>query len=179
METVLIETGSFEAVKIPNDWRFSTVGKSLLIRNNLRFPISEEEREKIPGDYPYYGPTKVQGYVDHYRVEGKYALIGEDGDHFLKFKELQMTLLVEGKFNVNNHAHIIEGTDQCTTEWFYYFFAHRDLFSHLTRQGVGRYKLTKDALQRLPIQLPPSPNNEKLLPSSPLGTRLSKRLFNS
>lgn len=162
METKLIETDKSKIINLPQGWVYSTVGKSLSIRNNLRFPISEEERERIKGEYPYYGPTKVQGYVDHYRVEGKFALIGEDGDHFLKFKDLQMTLLVEGKFNVNNHAHIIEGTDQCTTEWFYYFFAHRDLFSYLTRQGAGRYKLTKDALQRLPIQLPPLPQQRKI-----------------
>ena len=73
---------------IPVDWRVDTVGKAFQICNNLRFPINEEERKKITGIYPYHGPTKIQDYINEYRVEGKYALIGEDGDHFLKWKDL-------------------------------------------------------------------------------------------
>jgi type I restriction enzyme S subunit len=138
---------------IPNDWKISNVGKSYEICNNLRLPISEEERKKIQGLYPYYGPTKVQDFINEYRVDGKYALIGEDGDHFLKCKELPMTLLVEGKFNVNNHAHIIKGEENLT-EWFFYYFNHRELTPHLTRQGAGRYKLSKKSLEKIPIPLP-------------------------
>jgi type I restriction enzyme S subunit len=139
---------------IPEDWDIQPVGKAFQICNNLRFPINEEERKKIAGIYPYYGPTKIQDYINEYRVEGKFALIGEDGDHFLKWKELPMTLLVEGKFNVNNHAHLLKGEENLT-EWFYYYFNHRELTPFLTRQGAGRYKLTKDALAKMPCALPP------------------------
>lgn len=138
---------------IPTDWSVSTVGEAFEICNNLRFPISEVERKKIQGSFPYYGPTKIQDYINEYRIEGKYALIGEDGDHFLKWKELPMTLLVEGKFNVNNHAHVIKGTDNLT-EWFFYYFNHKELTPYLTRQGAGRYKLTKQSLEKIPIALP-------------------------
>lgn len=138
---------------IPDDWDVKVIGKAFNICNNLRLPISEEERRKIQGDYPYYGPTKIQDYINEYRIEGKYAIIGEDGDHFLKWKELPMTLLIEGKFNVNNHAHIIQG-DKNLTEWFFYYFNNKPLTSHLTRQGAGRYKLTKDALSKILCPLP-------------------------
>lgn len=139
---------------IPIDWEFKTVGEAFKICNNLRLPINQTERDRIKGVYPYYGPTKIQGYIDYYRIDGKYALIGEDGDHFLKWKELPMTLLVEGKYNVNNHAHIIQGIDNLT-EWFFYYFNHKSLTPYLTRQGAGRYKLTKESLRRLPCSLPP------------------------
>lgn len=88
--------------KIPIDWEMKTVGSAFKICNNLRFPISEDERKKIQGIYPYFGPTRIQDYINEYRVEGTFALIGEDGDHFLEWKELPMTLLVKGKFNANN-----------------------------------------------------------------------------
>jgi type I restriction enzyme S subunit len=65
-----------------------------------------------------------------------------------------MTLLVSGKFNVNNHAHIIQGVENLT-EWFFYYFNHKELTPYLTRQGAGRYKLTKDALSKILIPLPP------------------------
>ncbi|BAY24215.1 type I restriction-modification enzyme S subunit [Calothrix sp. NIES-2100] len=150
---------------IPNDWEVQLVGQCFEVFNNLRYPISEEVRKKKFGDYPYYGPTKIQGYIDEYRVEGEYALIGEDGDHFLKWRELSMTLLVKGKFNVNNHAHLVKGTKNLT-QWFYYYFCHRELTPYLTRQGAGRYKLTKNALLQIPCVIPPTLKEQKAIAQS-------------
>ena len=147
--------------QIPYDWEVKTISEAFEICNNLRYPINEEEREKIKGQYPYYGPTKIQDYINEYRLEGTYSLIGEDGDHFLKWKELPMTLLVTGKFNVNNHAHIIQGTKNLT-EWFFYYFNHRELTPHLTRQGAGRYKLSKGSLSRILCPLPPLPEQKAI-----------------
>jgi len=138
---------------IPEDWAVEPIGGAFDICNHLRLPISQKAREKMAGPYPYYGPTNIQGYINEYRVEGEYALIGEDGDHFLKWRDSTMTLLVRGKFNVNNHAHLIKGSKNLTT-WFYYFYAHRDLTPYLTRQGAGRYKLTKRTLISIPCALP-------------------------
>ena len=152
----LIEKNRIEtdSRKNPKGWQLKPVSEAFEICNNLRLPISEEERKKIQGPYPYYGPTKIQDWINEYRVDGKYALIGEDGDHFLKWKELPMTLLVEGRFNVNNHAHIVRGVENLT-EWFFYFFQHLELTPFLTRQGAGRYKLTKASLSKIPCLLPP------------------------
>jgi len=147
---------------IPDGWEFIHLNKAYKIRNNLRLPISEDERLKNPGPYPYYGPTKIQGYIGSYQQNGEYALIGEDGDHFLKYRTLPMTQLVNGKCTVNNHAHIIEGTNNAIREWFYYYFMHRDIFSFLSRQGAGRYKLNKAALEKLPVLLPPIPEQKKI-----------------
>ena len=141
--------------KIPHGWRLSTVGSECKICNNLREPLSEEERATMQGTYPYYGPTKAVDYLDRFRVEGTYALIGEDGDHFLKYNYQDMTQLVSGRFNVNNHAHLVQGGSECSTEWFYTFFRHRSIAPFLTRQGAGRYKLNKAALERMPFLIPP------------------------
>ena len=140
---------------IPDGWKESTVGKSYNICNNLRFPINLEDRKGMQGIYPYYGPTGILNFIDEYRLDGEYALIGEDGDHFLKYNNKSMTLLVNGKINVNNHAHIIQGSVNCRTDWFYYYFMNRPLTPYLTRQGAGRYKLTKSALENIPILIPP------------------------
>lgn len=148
--------------EVPEGWKVEQVGEAFEICNNLRFPISEEERKKMQGPYPYYGPTKIQDWVNEFRVEGKFALIGEDGDHFLKWKELPMTLLVEGKFNVNNHAHLIRGASNLT-EWFYYYFQNRELTKYLTRQGAGRYKLTKNALSKITLPIPPLPEQRAIV----------------
>lgn len=146
---------------IPEDWQVSNVGDSFEVCNQLRLPLSQAVRERMFGPYPYYGPTSVQGWINEYRVEGQYALIGEDGDHFLKWKIQPMTLLVQGKFNVNNHAHLVCGTKNLT-DWFYWIFANRDLTQFLTRQGAGRYKLTKAALLQIPCALPSLPEQRAI-----------------
>ena len=147
---------------IPDGWEFLHLNKAFNIRNNLRLPINEEERSANIGPYPYYGPTKIQGYIANYQQDGDFALIGEDGDHFLKYRTSSMTQLVSGKCTVNNHAHIIEGTKKASRKWFYYYFMHRDIFSFLTRQGAGRYKLNKAALEKLPVLVPPLPEQNKI-----------------
>lgn len=147
---------------VPKTWAFSHIGNTFSIKNNFRKPINATEREKNPGAYPYYGPTKIQGYIGTFEQDGRFALIGEDGDHFLKYKTQSMTQLVEGKCTVNNHAHIIEGTTDATREWFYYYFMHRDIFSFLSRQGAGRYKLNKASLEKVPILVPPISEQNKI-----------------
>ncbi len=122
----------------PNDWKTKRIKNISKIYNNLRKPISVDERKTMKGQYPYYGPTGILDYINEYRVSGKYVLIGEDGDHFLKFSEKNMTLLVQGQFNVNNHAHILAGSLECSTEWIFHFYRHMSIYPYLTRQGAGR-----------------------------------------
>lgn len=146
-----------ELGRIPADWMLTSVGACCVIRDDLRKPLNKDERARMQGPYPYYGPTRALDSISEYRLEGTYALIGEDGDHFLKFDRWSMTQLVSGKFNVNNHAHVVAGGEICSAGWFALFFRHRDLRPVLTRQGANRYKLRKSTLESLPIALPPLP----------------------
>ncbi len=147
---------------VPKGWVLSCVGNACNIKNNLRLPISSDERSSMSGEFPYYGPTGILGYINEYRIDEEFALIGEDGDHFLKYKDKEMTLLIAGKSNVNNHAHIITNSVSCLASWFQSYFVHKDITSHLTRQGAKRYKLTKAGLEKLSILLPPIPEQRKI-----------------
>ena len=147
---------------IPKGWQLDKVGEALNIKNNFRKPISQEVRSLIPGPYPYYGPTKIQDYIADYEQDGIYALIGEDGDHFLKYETMRQTQFISGKCTVNNHAHIIESSDTCDSEWFYIYFQHRNITNFLSRQGAGRFKLNKATLEKLPMLVPPLPEQQKI-----------------
>ncbi|PMG89977.1 restriction endonuclease subunit S [Vibrio breoganii] len=148
--------------EIPDGWSLCKVIDALNIRNNLRKPISQEVRETIVGDYPYYGPTKIQGYISEFEQDGTFALIGEDGDHFLKYSTMPQTQLISGKCTVNNHAHILESSGKCDSEWFFNYFKHRDITNFLSRQGAGRFKLNKATLEKLPLLVPPLPEQRKI-----------------
>lgn len=150
-------------IEVPEDWEVDCLSYYSNIHNNLRRPISALERFNKKGIYPYYGATGVIDSIDEFRLDGKYVLIGEDGDHFLKFEKQEMTHLVEGKFNVSNHAHILSGKNGCLTEWIHYFFSHRDITFYLTRQGAGRFKLNKQALNNLPVCVPSGDEQTRII----------------
>jgi type I restriction enzyme S subunit len=152
-----------EIGEIPEGWEVSTVGHALSVQNSKRKPISREVRATMPGPYPYWGPTRIQDHINEYQFDGDYSLVGEDGDHFLKWQQSEMTMWATGRFNVNNHAHVLGSTPKCRARWFFYYYMHRDLRRVLTRQGAGRYKLTKAALVGLPIALPPMPEQDEII----------------
>ena len=136
------------------DYKMSSIGNEYEVCNSGRKPISQAERSEMHGAYPYWGPTGVLDYIDEYRFDGEYVLIGEDGDHFLKYSSWDMTHLLTGRFNVNNHAHVIKEANNNALKWFYYYFKHRNIEERLTKQGGGRLKLTKSTLLELPILIP-------------------------
>ncbi|MDD9454171.1 restriction endonuclease subunit S [Staphylococcus aureus] len=81
--------------------RFADIFK---FHNKLRKPIKKNLRVK--GSYPYYGATGIIDYVDDFIFDGNYLLIGEDGANIIT-RSAPLVYLVNGKFWVNNHAHIL------------------------------------------------------------------------
>ena len=148
---------------VPSHWRVVELIQAVEILNSRRKPIKSADRSKMSGKYPYYGPTGILDHISEYRLEGQYVLIGEDGDHFLKWASWSMTQLTSGQFNVNNHAHILGGTSICRTEWIFHFFRHRSIKEWLTKQGAGRLKLKKASLEKMWIALPPLAEQDELI----------------
>ncbi|MGX9988822.1 restriction endonuclease subunit S [Rhizobium sp. Z1P35] len=144
-------------------WEVVPLREAVSISNNLRKPLSSEIRETMRGDYPYYGATGEIDRIKEYRLEGLFSLIGEDGDHFLKYRIQPMTQRVSGKFNVNNHAHVISGTERCLTDWFDRYYRYRNVRVWLTKQGASRLKLKKDTLVDMPIALPSIDEQRQLI----------------
>lgn len=62
-----------------------------------------------------------------------------------------MLQLVEGKFWVSNHAHVIKG-DAVSTEFLYCLLTFYQISGHVT--GVAQPKLTQANLNRIPVIIP-------------------------
>lgn len=60
--------------------------------------------------------------------------------------------MADGKFWVNNHAHIVTGNEEVTTEYLHYFLQHADIQSYLT--GAVMPKLTQGNLNKIPVRYP-------------------------
>jgi len=72
--------------------------------NEKRIPIDAALRTF--GEYPYYGSTGIIDYVHSYIFDGEYVLLAEDGANIIN-RSSPIAYLTQGKFWVNNHAHIM------------------------------------------------------------------------
>ena len=127
--------------------------------DNLRVPLSAKQRETIKKVYPYYGAQSIIDYVDDYLFDGEYILVAEDGEN-LKSQNSNVCNLVNGKFWVNNHAHIIKAKNGFNTKYLYYYLNLIDYKPFIT--GSAQPKLTKDNLNLIPLQLPDLPTQKAI-----------------
>lgn len=131
------------------EWFEKPLGEITNNHDGKRRPVKESERKK--GAFPYYGASGVVDQVDGYLFDGSYLLIAEDGEN-LRTRQTPIAFMAHGKFWVNNHAHIVTGTDEVSTEYLHYFLQVADIQPYLT--GAVMPKLTQGNLNRIPVRYP-------------------------
>jgi type I restriction enzyme S subunit len=119
--------------------------------NSKRIPLNSREREQRKGKYPYYGASGIVDHVDDYIFEGEHVLISEDGEN-LRTRQTPIAFKADGKFWVNNHAHIFKGKDRWINDFIVYFFQNADINPFIT--GAVQPKLNKENLLAIPISFP-------------------------
>lgn len=123
----------------------------ILLEDKKRKPLSAMERNKRKGIYPYYGAQEIIDSIDDYIFDGKYILIAEDGEN-LKSRKKDLVKIVEGKFWLNNHAHIFKPKENVDLEYLYYYLLKMNLSEYIT--GSTQPKLNQDNMNKIQIKLP-------------------------
>jgi type I restriction enzyme S subunit len=137
---------------IPEDWEVVRLGEVAEIYDNKRVPLSESIRKNMKGIYPYCGANGIIDYVNDYIFDGEYVLVAEDGGRYGKFENT--AYIMNGKFWVNNHAHILQAKVGISINRFIlYWFIYADISQYVA--GTTRQKLTLSTLKSIPIPLPP------------------------
>lgn len=136
---------------MPEDWHLGTVSEIIELHDSKRIPLSSRERANLAKIYPYYGAASVMDYVDRYLFDGIYLLLGEDGT-VVDSKGFPILQYVEGKFWVNNHAHIITGKNGFTVEMLYLLFSLTNVQSIVT--GAVQPKISQTNLNKVPVVIP-------------------------
>lgn len=136
---------------MPSDWHLGTVSEIIELHDSKRIPLSSRERAELDKIYPYYGATSVMDYVDRYLFDGIYLLLGEDGT-VVDGQGFPILQYVEGKFWVNNHAHIITGKNGFTVELLYLLFSLTNVQSIVT--GAVQPKISQANLNKVPVVIP-------------------------
>lgn len=136
---------------MPDDWYLGTVSEIIELHDSKRIPLSSRERADLAKIYPYYGATSVMDYVDRYLFDGIYLLLGEDGT-VVDSEGFPILQYVEGKFWVNNHAHIITGKNGYTVELLYLLFSLTNVQSIVT--GAVQPKISQANLNKVSVIIP-------------------------
>lgn len=145
-----IDMNSFDGA-MPADWHQGTVSEIIELHDSKRIPLSSRERADLAKVYPYYGATSIMDYVDRYLFDGIYLLLGEDGT-VVDSKGFPILQYVEGKFWVNNHAHILTGKNGFSVELLYLLFSLINVQSIVT--GAVQPKISQANLNKIPVIIP-------------------------
>ena len=138
--------------EIPAHWTLSRIKNETKNMDNLREPVSAENRENKLGLYDYYGASGVIDKIDDYNVDDEVLLIGEDGAN-LRMRNLPLVYKASGKFWVNNHAHILKVLDKNNYGYMAYLLEAGDYSVYIT--GAAQPKLSQFNLMRFPIPVAP------------------------
>ena len=141
---------------IPIHWDVKNLRYAFDFLNHRRIPLSALERGNKQGRYPYYGASGIIDYVDAYLFDEKLLLIAEDGANLLS-KSTPLAFLAEGKYWVNNHAHILKPKTEAYGFWEK-LLCSVDYTVFIT--GAAQPKLSRENLGG--IRLPIPPINEQL-----------------
>ena len=136
---------------IPDDWHFGTASEVIEFHDSKRIPLSSRERAQLEKVYPYFGATSIMDYVDRYLFDGIYLLLGEDGT-VVDAKGFPILQYVEGKFWVNNHAHILTGKKGYSVELLYLLFKLTNVVSVVT--GAVQPKISQANLNKVSVVVP-------------------------
>jgi len=128
------------------------LGTVIEFLNKRRKPLSSKERENKKGVYPYYGASDIVDYIDEFIFDGRYLLISEDGEN-LKTRKTPIAFIAEGKFWVNNHAHVIQGIEKIMNNQFINFAMSQVDFESIV-VGCGRAKLNAEQLMDICFKIP-------------------------
>ena len=142
---------------LPNGWKWVKLGEVANFFDRMRKPVNEPERrmrtfgKKEPELFPYYGANGQLGWIDDFIFDFPTILLAEDGGHFGSSQK-PVSYIVNGKYWVNNHAHVIRPKDGVDLEYLHYSIMIRP---DLQTSGSTVPKLNQRMAREIILPLPP------------------------
>jgi type I restriction enzyme, S subunit len=141
-------------------WQRVQLGDVIDIFDHVRVPLNATERAARQGPYPYYGAQGIIDHIDGFLFDGRYMLIPEDGEN-LNSRKLPIAFFADGKFWVNNHAHIVRAKPGVADDVFIkQWLNNADIKAYVT--GAAQPKLSQGSLKRIALLLPPLPIQRRI-----------------
>ncbi|MBR2191788.1 MAG: restriction endonuclease subunit S [Bacteroidaceae bacterium] len=137
--------------EIPEHWEVIPYRYLFYNLDYQRRPVTADQRSRNNPQYDYYGASGVIDKIDYYNVDDKVLLIGEDGANLL-LRNLPLIYKAEGKFWVNNHAHILKPIKN-DYDYMAYVMEAADYTLYIT--GSAQPKLSQANLNCVKLPIPP------------------------
>ena len=146
---------------IPDTWKWVRFGHIMINRDAERIPLSVDERAKLKKKFDYYGASGVIDKVDRYLFDKKLLLIGEDGANLLT-RSTPIAFLAQGKYWVNNHAHVLDYSESCLcVEYVMWYINAINLAPYVT--GTAQPKMNQQKMNSIPVPLPPLAEQKRIV----------------
>ena len=145
--------------EIPGNWKWVRFGDLMWNRDSERIPVSVADRRKLKKIYDYYGASGVIDKVETYLFDEKLLLIGEDGANLLS-RSTPIAFLAEGKYWVNNHAHVLGFYVADYLDFVMHYINSISLVPYVT--GSAQPKLNQDNMNKIPVPLPPLAEQKRI-----------------
>ena len=147
---------------IPFSWEWSRLGHICINRDSERIPLSCTQREKQQKLYDYYGASGVIDKVESYLFDSKLLLIGEDGANLIN-RSTDIAFFAEGKFWVNNHAHVLDSFEAMPLDFLRLYINSISLAPFVT--GTAQPKLNQERLNAILVPVPPCSEQQRIVDS--------------
>lgn len=148
-----------ELGQLPKDWDVVKLGEVADIFDKKRVPLSEDVRAKRKGIYPYCGANGIIDYINEFIFDGEFVLLAEDGGYWGSGEN--SAYIMNGKFWVNNHAHILKAISGKTINKFlFYSLNHIDMNPLIG--GDARGKLTQTIMRTIQLPFPSLPEQQQI-----------------
>ena len=148
--------------EIPEHWAWCRLGEITINHDGKRVPLSKHERSQIQGEFDYYGAMDVIDHINNYKFNGTYLLIAEDGQNLLR-KNKPVAFLAQGKFWVNNHAHVSDCYHDVTRNIVANYINTINLEPYISGKPPSQIKLKRSSLDLIPFPLPPLHEQEQIV----------------
>ena len=146
---------------IPESWQWVRLGDYVINRDGERVPIASTIRSKQSNKiYDYYGAAGAIDKVDNYIFDERLLLIGEDGANLLS-RTKNNAFFADGKYWVNNHAHVLDSSDKFLLEFVALYINTIPLDDYIT--GSAQPKLSQDNLNNIHLPIPPIEEQRRIL----------------
>lgn len=137
-------------------WEQRKLGEVTESFDEKRVPIDSGLR--VSGSYPYYGATGIIDYVDDFIFDGEYVLLAEDGAN-ITMRNYPVAYLTQGKFWLNNHAHIMQMIDGSN----YFLVQILEKINYIKyNTGTAQPKLNSKTIKNIQLNLPKFEEQQKI-----------------
>jgi type I restriction enzyme, S subunit len=134
------------------EWALRKLSEVTISHDGKRVPLNKTQRSQIQGNYPYYGASGQVDHINDFKFDGEFLLLAEDGEN-LNSRKKPIAYIVDGKFWVNNHAHVLEPSKEIMIEYLCYYINGLNIMKFAKQQST-RPKLNKTDMNEIPIPLP-------------------------